>query len=343
MNTEAADAIRTYALTSPLSTLAGSDLVVREEWQGSDNLLWRLSVASNGVAEPAADTVIKMYMDAGWVRGRREFEAQQLFAPLGLAPKPLWFDRDAELLPRQVVAYAYVAGSPPDMADAQVRRALALAIATVHASDAGAMPRVSPNPMGFDTFSTLLQENIATVRTDMAHNSAIAKALDALQAAAASLAVDAASLWANAAATPVHGEFSPENTLIVPGGVTLLDWELSGLGDPALEVARFVQGHLVDNAARAAWLETYLTAYSAPGLADRIAIYRRLLPTEWLCLLLGGLEDALHTFGADIRDDMIKLVDAVFAAAAEALDVPAKPERTSIEHMLDALIAGGNQ
>ncbi len=342
MNAEAADAIRTYAVTSPLSTLHGRDLIVREEWQGSDNLLWRLGVEANGAVEAVADTVIKMYMDAGWVRGRREFEAQQLFAPLGLAPQPLWFDRDAELLPRQVVAYQYVDGSPPDMADPGVQHAMAEAIARVHASDAAAMARISPNPMGFETFWTLLQENVATVRRELGDNTQLIQPLDALQRAAAALAEASAPLWANAAPTPVHGEFSPENTLITPSGVTFVDWELSGLGDPALEIARFVQGHLVEAHVREQWLQSYHAAFSTPELAERIAVYRRLLPVEWLCLLLGGLEDAVSTFGAEIREDMIKLVDAVFAAAGGALEVDVQPGRAAIEELLDSLIAGGN-
>jgi hypothetical protein len=343
MNSEAADAIRTYAVTSPLSTLAGRDVIVREEWQGSDNLLWRLGVASNGAQEPVADTVLKMYMEAGWVRGRREYEAQQLFSPLGLAPQPLWFDRDAELLPRQVVGYAYVDGSPPDMADPGVQAAVAQAIARVHATDAAELARVSPNPMGFKTFWTLLQENIATVSTDLAPFPDLVRGMTELQTAASALAAEAAPLWANATPTPIHGEFSPENTLITPRGVTFVDWELSGLGDPALEVARFAQGHLVETATREQWLATYLAAFNPPQMAERIALYRMLLPIEWLCLLLGGLEDALATFGPEIRNDMIKLVDAVFAAAGSAVDAPNQPSRSAIEHLLDSLAAGGKQ
>ncbi len=341
MNAEAADAIHTYALTSPLSTLTHGDVIVREEWQGSDNLLWRLGVAPNGASDPSPDVVIKMYMDAGWVRGRREHEAQQLFAPLGLAPQPLWFDRDAELLPRQVVGYSYVDGAAPDMADPAIRQAIAVAIARVHASDAAAMPRVSPNPMNFDTFWTLLQENVATVRADLDGNAAFIAALDALLRSAGNVAAAAAPLWANAVPTPIHGEFSPENTLIAPTGVIFVDWELSGLGDPALEVARFVQGHLVEPAARDAWLTAYLAACNAPGMAERIAIYRRLLPIEWLCLLLGGLEDAVTTFGAEIRADMVNLVTAVFAAAASAMEVAETPSRYAIERLLQSFEAGG--
>lgn len=337
---EAADEIRMYAQTSPLSTLTGRDVTVRAELAGSDNLLWRLSASGNGAAGEPTDVVIKMYMDAGWVRGRREHEAQQLFAPLGLAPQPLWFDRDAESLPRQVVGYRWVEGDAANMRDAGVRRAVAEAIARVHATDTAALSRYSPNPMGIETYWTLLQESMVTVCADLEGEPELATALDGLMRAATALARDSVPLWANAAPTLVHGEFSPENTLVGPTGVTFVDWELSGLGDPALEVARFVQGHLVD-AAQQEWLAEYRAGFDAPGLADQIDVYRRLLPVEWLCLLLDGMEEALNTYGPEIREDMLALVDAVFRAATGAFDGAARPGRDAIQRWLQTQLTGG--
>ncbi len=336
---EVADEIRMYAQTSPVSTLAGRDVVVRGELQGSDNLLWRLS-ASGGNDAPD-EVVLKMYMDAGWVRGKREHEAQQLFAPLGLAPQPLWFDRDPELLPRQAVGYTWVEGAPVDMADRTIRRAMAEAIARVHATDPAAMPRFSPNPMGIETFWTLLRDNAGTVRSHLDDEPELAWPLNELLQAATAFVEQSLPLWHGAAPTPVHGELSPENTLVVPGGICFVDWELAGLGDPALEIARFIQGHLAGEEVQREWLADYLSYFDTPGMAERIAVYRRLLPIEWLCLLLDGLEEALRTYGTEIGDDMVRLVDAVFGTATDAFPGTTRPGRYAIQRRLRNIMAGG--
>ena len=72
-------------------------------------MLWR--VESRG-----QEAVLKLSLDAGQVRSRREFDGQTLLAPFGLAPPPLWLDRIPETLPRSVLVYRWVAGEPFDAA-----------------------------------------------------------------------------------------------------------------------------------------------------------------------------------------------------------------------------------
>ncbi len=60
---------------------------------------------------------------------------------------------------------------------------------------------------------------------------------------------------------PVHGDLRLDNVLSSDGGVVLLDWEMFGLGDPALEVARFL--HDSHRCCRRGLLDDWLDAY--PG------------------------------------------------------------------------------
>jgi len=64
----------------------------------------------------------------------------------------------------------------------------------------------------------------------------------------------------------VHGDFSPKNLLIGPGGPVILDAECAWYGDPAFDLA-FVLNHLLLKGAwRPQWRARYLDAYMA--LAD---------------------------------------------------------------------------
>ncbi len=112
-----------------------------------------------------------------------------------------------------------------------------------------------------------------------------------LTARADTLTVSAIPLAQRAAACPVHGDIKAENALMSLGTAVLVDWEMFGLGDPALDAAYF----LVDSQAMmssdvaAIWLDIYLARMDDERLSDRIAVYHCLLHLEKLCFLLNGL------------------------------------------------------
>lgn len=86
------DEILNYLTTAPASVFAGQPVNLLDHWAGEANLLWRVESRGQGA-------VLKLYLDAGQVRSRREFDGQTLSAPFGLAPPPLWLDRIPETLP----------------------------------------------------------------------------------------------------------------------------------------------------------------------------------------------------------------------------------------------------
>ncbi len=103
--TDLTQAVHTYLTTAPTSQFVGAEVEIRSHWQGADNLLWH-------VVAPRGEAVLKLFLDAGQARSRRQFDGQQLFGPLGLAPQPLWVDRYPEGLSRQVLVYRWVNGDP---------------------------------------------------------------------------------------------------------------------------------------------------------------------------------------------------------------------------------------
>jgi aminoglycoside phosphotransferase (APT) family kinase protein len=61
----------------------------------------------------------------------------------------------------------------------------------------------------------------------------------------------------------VHGDFSPKNLLIGPGGPVIVDAECAWFGDPAFDLA-FVLNHLLLKGAwRAQWRDRYLESFHA--------------------------------------------------------------------------------
>ena len=242
-------------------------------------------------------------MDAGQVRSRRQFDGQRMFARLGIAPTPYWTDRAPEGLPRPILIYEWQDGAPPALGMREQRLALAQVAAQVHTADPDELRRFSPRPVNLDYFWRVLAGGFAPTQAWLHELGALATArlYAELADGAARLVEHALPHWSGVLPAPIHGDLLAENVVVAGGVPVLLDWELFGLGDPALEVARFLQDLRAEVAAEEAedWLESYLFAADQPGLAARIAAYRRLLPFQQLTFLLDGLRQLTPAERAD--------------------------------------------
>ncbi len=278
--------IHTYLTTASASGFAGRVVTMRAQWRGEDNLLWRVDAGGDAA-------VIKLFLDAGQARGRRQFDGQQRFAPLGIAPAPLWFDRYPEGLARQVLIYRWAEGRAVDASNMDDLTALAMSVATVHNHDATAVRRISPRAVSLDYFWRVLAGGLTpTVRwLEAAGCPRLAELLRALERGAAAVVADALSLWQGAPPTPVHGDLRLEHALIQDSRALLFDWEMFGLGDPALDAATllFHEASALGEAGRAHWLESYCIHADTPAIAARIDVYSRLLPLQRFTDLLAGL------------------------------------------------------
>lgn len=277
--------VHQYLSTAAISQFAQQPVEMIDHWKGTDNLLWR--AASRGT-----EAVIKLYLEAGQARGRRQFDAHTVFAPLGLAPAPLWYEHAPEGLPRPVGVYTWQEGQPvapgPDLPNE-----LARAVARIHTTDPSDVQRFSPHPYALDFYWRIEQASIAAVSRWLAQAALqpVAAAYDQLSAAATQVVEQALPLWTTAPAAPIHGDLQLEHALMTPRGICFIDWEMAGVGDPALEIARFLHHSrtLVGVDALAAWVDTYLSLMDSPGLDQRIAAYNCLLPFHATTYLLLGL------------------------------------------------------
>ncbi|CAN5371700.1 hypothetical protein BH10CHL1_BH10CHL1_37290 [soil metagenome] len=322
--------VYTYLTTAPTSHFLKRDVQIVAHWAGHDHLLWRVLCGGQEV-------VLKFYLDAGQARSRRQYDGQQIFARLGLAPRPIWVDRYPEGLPRQVLIYEWLPGAALDPLNAGQMAELARSVGRVHNSDTSDVRRFSPNPINLNYLWHILRGSVAPIQQWLLNKQA--RELAAVFADLATnltAVIEAVSpLWANTLPTPIHGDLKLENAVDSFGAVMLLDWEMFGLGDPALEVATFLQmsQHDLDAAAQAEWLDNYLSIFDQPGLAQRIASYQRILPFQAVCFLLDGLRQHLDqpvegnenasTEFAENLPFLLTTLQVTLAQAASALQIDA--------------------
>jgi aminoglycoside phosphotransferase (APT) family kinase protein len=215
-----------------------------------------------------------------------------MFAPYGLAPEPLWLDRIPETLPRSVLVYRWVDGEPFDPADGGQWRDLARALVQVHTAPTDEMQRFSPHPVNLAYFWSVLGPSLPPLQNWLAARRLphLADLTGRLRAAGQQVVDAALPLWVQGP-VPVHGDLHPDNFLHSYGAPVLLDWEMFGLGDPALEVARFLHEQRTSVSADLLdlWLDAYLEDLSDPTAPDRIEVFRRyLLPLQDAAYLLSG-------------------------------------------------------
>lgn len=330
--------LHTYLTTAPTSNFLQRPVDMIEAWEGSSNLLWR--VASSG-----QEAVVKLYLDAGQARGRRQFDGQQFFAPRGLAPQPLWFDRYPAGLARQVLVYVWAPGETLAVTNAAHLAALAQSIAQVHSGDPADVRRFCPNPLNLDYLWRVMHGGLGMIEQWLVAQkaNALQRYFAAIAANAHALIEAALPLWQNTPPTPVHGDLKLENAIDSFGAAVLLDWEMFGLGDPAYEIAGFLQTVQADLDADAQdeWLQGYLATFDQPGLAQRIGIYQRILPFQAVCYLLHGLRQQPLAAVAELQANQAFLVATLVTAfqhAAVALHVAPEAIAEPIEGLLNTFL-----
>ncbi|MEZ4725674.1 MAG: aminoglycoside phosphotransferase family protein [Caldilineaceae bacterium] len=331
--------VHAYLTTAPTSNFLQREVEILAHWEGSSNLLWRV----NSGGQEAA---VKLYLDAGQARGRRQFDGQQLFSPYGLAPQPLWFDRYPAGLARQVLVYRWAPGDALNVQNETHLAALAQSIAQVHRGDPTEVRRFCPNPLNLDYLWRVVQGGIDPLQQWLlAQRATMVQSYFATLADNAQALVEAAlPLWQGVPPTPVHGDLKGENVIASFGAAILLDWELFGLGDPAYEVATFLQasGAALEPDQQESWLQGYLATFDQPGLTQRIEVYRRILPFQAVCYLLHGLRQHTPNELAELHESkqfLAQTLIAAFQQAAVALQVTPALIDNAVHALLNRCLA----
>lgn len=280
-------AVHGYLTGAASSLFRNQEVTITEQWQGRDNLLWRVRCGDS------TDAVVKMFTDAGQARSRRQFRGQEQFAAADLAPEPLWYDRYPHGLPCQILVYRWEEGEALTLADRFHRIALADAVARIHCADKDAVQRFSPHPFNLLTFWQIWQAGEAPLREWVSAESSplLAELLSMLWAATHRLMDAALPMLGESPPAPVHGDLAAENALFHRGRALLVDWEFFGLGDPAQEIARFLfyGGDDWSEEGQAEWRELYRSSNTDPSLTERVELYLRLFNFQAVTFLLEGI------------------------------------------------------
>lgn len=340
MSIDLTQQIHEYLTTAPSSLFAQQAAEIVDHWQGDANLLWR--VQSGG-----QDAVVKLFLDAGQARSRRQYDGHVTFAPSGLAPLPLWADRYPQGLSRQLIVYQWCDGESLSPAEPGMLQQWAEAIAQLHTTPPDEVHRFSPHPVNLDFYWRIEQGSLAQIDRWLATSGltgglANITLFRRMAAAADALVRDNLILWQAAQPAPVHGDLSLEHTLLERGRIQLLDWEMFGLGDPALDIARLLQreAQTLTSPQTEAWLAHYLYYADEPHLARRIDVMRKLLELHNVNYLLLGLQQ--HATGAHSTElaDVMSYIRAALVASLEhaAVALLGEPAENA-EAISDALVA----
>jgi hypothetical protein len=309
-------AVHAYLTGAGGSAFSGKPVEMLAAWSGDDHLLWR--VACRG-----QEAVVKLFLDAGQARSRRQFDGHTLMHPHDLAPAPLWVDRYPEGLARQLCVYVWcdAAALTPGLRDNRDDglNAFANGVARLHSAPLTDLRRFSPHPLNLDVHWRIASSGFAQAVAALPDTLPLRATLAAILQAAHSAVSLALPLWRTAQPAPVHGDLRLEHALWDGVRLHLVDWELFGLGDPALDIARFLHRATATLGAGASerWLQRYLDQVDIPDLDVRIAAYRRLLPLDDIAFLIQGL----HRYAGDpalaaALPDLTNALSASIAAAA---------------------------
>lgn len=305
--------IHQYLTNAPSSLFTQQEVEIVAHWQGDSNLLWRVNSGRE-------DAVVKQFLDAGQARSRRQYDGHQHFSPLGLAPQPLWADRYPHGLSRQLIVYRWSNGEQLAAEDTGELWSWAEAVATLHTAPTDDLHRFSPHPLNLDTYWRIEQGSIHQIENWLRKSDLpLAATFQQLATAAEALVHQSLPMWERALPTSVHGDLSHEHTLIERGRILFLDWEMFGLGDPALDVARLLQreGQRLTEEQRHLWLESYLQRMDQPELAQRLNIYQQLLEFHNVVYLLVGLQQ--HST-VQLDSELLAALPFLQSALTSALD-----------------------
>lgn len=262
-------------------------------WQWQD---WRIRPIDGGLNNrlfratgPAVDAAVKFAIRDKRDRAGREWAALNLLAERSstLAPQPLLLER--ERYPQQVIVQTWLDGESSDAAPADdaAWNALCQHLLAVHS-----LPFLPDHP---------------AVRPSVLYVTSAAEALQAIHfqysllppeewpQPVQDLVVQALSIpWPDWPTPPLsfcRGDANIRNFIRRNSSWASVDWEYSGWGDPAFEIAEFLV-----HAAHSSWprrqtrrlLDIYNVGSSESAISERIAVYEPLM-LVWWTLRLGRL------------------------------------------------------
>lgn len=294
-----------------LPAVAAAHAAGAEAWTGRGVALVRVSGGGNNalyrVEAGSRSYACKLCVDDERRRAAREYGALRLLHSAGLdvAPEPLWLDESCTVLPFPTVIYRWLPGEPIAAPLSELELAAVLqSYQRIHAlrrCDHGGLDLFDAWFHWFDFAPYLaeLHEFLAE------YGPWLATTLPAgglLRDRLARLVDGCTEVLTKPSVDPGRDRFPLRLCRVDPnlangvwggdGRLRWVDWEYSGWGDPALDLAE-LRWHaaLADlGETQHAWLRAnYRPPEDDPGFEERLALWDRLLATRWPFLILRWL------------------------------------------------------
>jgi len=307
----------------------GQSLTTEHSWQQ-----WHIRPVPSGnnrllrASCPDADWVVKFAIRDDRDRARREYNALTLLEHLAprVAPRPVFCDPDSYLLP--VVVQSWVEGvalwSPPP-SDAAWRQILETyhGLHAIQPADVARLGLRAGPLLGPWAPDEQVAAIVAYARQlpPAGQSARLADLLDRLQRARFPR-LPHSLCWA-------HGDPNVRNVILAEQGAVLVDWEYSGLSDPALEMAKLMSHALVSAAGedRLQWLaEQYAVLSREADMLSRIRLHHALSLASWTVRLLFGYHVLLQQpsrrlvgHGPEAEISTVENIDRYFERAFRAL------------------------
>jgi len=268
-----------------LDHLAMADLQDRTQWQqwqierirgGANNVLYR-------VTSEEADLAVKFTIRDARDRAGREYGALLALQQVGLniAPKPLLLER--ERFPQPVVVQQWLAGTVLDEPPVHDEEwgALLEHLCAIHSLTPDMLKSPLP-PVVLTMLSaaggrTRIQENVDRIPPNQRPKS--------LQMLLTHLDRTTFPAWGQVQPHLCRGDCNANNFLRRTSGWASVDWEYSGWGDSAFELADLLTAPSFRQMtpARRQWvIDTYSARSTDPAVATRIRTYYRLMLVWWV-------------------------------------------------------------
>jgi hypothetical protein len=311
-----------YLSRHPLPGFGSSSRIQSLPAEG-DAARWR-------VRSDTSTALVKLYPPAS-ERARREVAGLRLGGTLGLAPALLLADEDGAPLGGPVVAYEEPDGTPlgerrlsPDDAHGWL-----FLLLTLHHLPSGALSL--PSSMSPDTAiwwqrNQPVWEACRAAYTDARHKPLL-DALSRLHVIVGARVEARRELWQGITRRPCHGNPVPTHVLRAGGRLVLIEWDGSGLGDPAMEVGRaaalaVLSGEL-DTAQYVRFVADYLAGMrdvNDTTLEERLRVFASVLPLGFCFTVLHLLAES--QLPSDERAHYIAQMNRALIWIQDTLGVP---------------------
>lgn len=285
---------RATMLQPVLAHLAHSQPIAPECWQG-----WRLSRVVGGANNllyratgNAGDFAVKFCIRDSRDRAGREYDALCVLAEVGLAiaPEPVLLDRQS--YPNPVVAQSWLPGAvltaPPTTDEAW--RSLVDHFVAIHAvTPAMTSTMLSPAVLNARSRETCL--DLVQRHTNLLPSEAQPAELCVL---VRRLETSLGQNWSTAPLRLCRADPNYYNFVRRPSMLASVDWEYSGWGDPAFEIADLVThpAYIDVSVSRWEWvIERYCRLAHDPSAAARIHVYRKTMLIWWVARLARTLHE----------------------------------------------------